>query len=142
MNQQKIETTQGMTTTDVLISPLPEIKDLGLEALTRKLSLWYDNNCASEEHYTALGKVLRDNQLKLGLSPSHLKNRGDYNVYPPRMVTHTKDELFVYCAGSGCKRSVCTDAWFPLGYMTFHNRIIYCPTRNRYYCREDCYGKV
>lgn len=133
-----------MTTTHT-ITPIPDLSKLNLETYTRVLTQWYIDNCTTEERYYELGKILQENQQKLGLSTEHLNNRGDYDKYPFRMVTEPWDREipgFVSCSGKDCKRTVCTDAWMPMGYSPSHERMMFVRSRNRYYCLAECYHKL
>lgn len=83
-----------------------------------------------------------------GASLSHLANRGHYELYPQREVTHALDKRghpsFLICATPNCKKRYCTDPWLPFGYANVYNYVRLAGDGSpgnayRYYCRQGCF---
>lgn len=106
----------------------------------------YMNACQDPMSYKLLQKeMLRWKEMK-GASPVHLANRGQYECYPSRAVSHSLDKhghpQFLRC--EQCGRRFCTDAWLPFRYGSVYDWVRLAgdgsPTNpHRYYCRDPTY---
>lgn len=85
----------------------------------------YLDQCRDQDSYKQLNQWMPRWTVMKGMSPVHLRNRGQYELYPQRMVSFGNDKhgrpVFLRCAQ--CSRQHCTDAWLPFSYSSVWDRV-------------------
>jgi hypothetical protein len=103
----------------------------------------YADRCRDPQSYRALGDAMQHWQSYPLMSRKHLAARGNYSLYPDRLVSFPQERsgepVFVPCAN--CARPHCSDAWLPFGYCSLWDRVTMVgdgsPERPYlYYCRD------